>query len=144
MKQIWEEFKKFALKGNVIDMAVGVIVGGAFGKIVSSLVNDIVMPLFGALTAGMDFKSLKWVIRPAVIENGETVRAEAAVLYGSFIQNVVDFLIITVSIFLVVRIVNRKKIAAEKAAAEAAAAAPKPPTEVELLCEIRDLLKEKQ
>jgi len=140
---MWEEFKKFALKGNVIDMAVGVIVGGAFGKIVSSLVNDIIMPLFGALTAGMDFKSLKWVISPAVIENGETVRAEAAVLYGNFIQNVVDFLIIAVSIFLVIRILNRKKIAAEKAAAEAAANAPKSPTEAELLSEIRDLLKEK-
>ena len=140
---MWEEFKKFALKGNVIDMAVGVIVGGAFGKIVSSLVNDIIMPLFGALTAGMDFKSLKWVISPAVIENGETVRAEAAVLYGNFIQNVVDFLIIAVSIFLVIRILNRKKIAAEKAAAEAAANAPTAPTEAELLSEIRDLLKEK-
>ena len=139
---MWEEFKKFALKGNVIDMAVGVIVGGAFGKIVSSLVNDIIMPLFGALTAGMDFKSLNWVISPAVIENGETVRAEAAVLYGNFIQNVVDFLIIAVSIFLVIRILNRKKIAAEKAAAEAANA-PKAPTEAELLSEIRDLLKEK-
>ena len=91
---MWKQFKEFAFKGNVFDMAIGVVVGGAFGKIVTSLVNDIIMPFFGFLTAGMEFKSLKWVLSAAVVENGEVIKPEAAILYGSFIQNIVDFLII--------------------------------------------------
>ena len=140
-----KKFKEFAIKGNVIDMAVGVIIGGAFGKIVTSLVNDIVMPFFGYLTAGMDFKSLKWVLSPAVIEEGVTKKAEAAVLYGNFIQNVIDFFIIAFSIFMVINLITKaKEIAArkEEVAEEAAPEEPKGPTQEELLTEIRDLLKE--
>ena len=141
-----KKFKEFAIKGNVIDMAVGVIIGGAFGKIVTSLVNDIVMPFFGYLTAGMDFKSLKWVLSPAVIEEGVTKKAEAAVLYGNFIQNVIDFFIIAFSIFMVINLITKaKEIAArkEEVAEEAAPEEPKGPTQEELLTEIRDLLKNK-
>ena len=149
---MWQEFKKFAFKGNVMDMAIGVIIGGAFGSIVNSLVNDIIMPFFGFLTAGMDFKSLKWVLSPAeVAADGTVVKAEAAIMYGSFIQNIVNFLIIAASIFFMVRLVTT---ASEKAAelvkkengkAEEAPAPeePKAPTEAELLLQIRDLLAEK-
>lgn len=99
-----KEFKKFALKGNIIDLAVGIIIGGAFGKIVSSLVNDIIMPAIGALLGGINFANLKYVITPAT----DTV-AEAAILYGSFIQSIVDFLIIAMSIFLVIRLLMSMK-----------------------------------
>ena len=145
-----EEFKKFAFKGNVVDMAVGVIIGGAFGKIVTSLVNDVIMPIFGYLTAGMDFKELKWVLSPAILENGNVVKAESALLYGSFLQNVLDFFIIAISIFFMIRLMNRLKEmpikltkgAVEEAVTEAVEeAAPPAPTTEELLTEIRDLLK---
>jgi len=150
-----QEFKDFAMKGNVVDMAVGVVIGGAFGKIVSSLVGDVIMPAIGALMGGLDFTSLRWVIRPAQqVTNaaGEVVKevAEASLNYGNFIQTLVDFLIIALSIFLVIKGINKmsekanaKKKAAEEAAAAAAAAAPAPePTKEEvLLGEIRDLLK---
>ena len=130
-----QDFNAFALKGNVMDMAVGVIIGGAFGKIVTSLVNDILMPLIGMATGGIDFTELKYVIKEA---EGE---AEAVVLpYGQFIQNVVDFLIIAFCIFLMVKgiaALNRKK--EEEAAAPAPA--PEPSAEEKLLTEIRDLLK---
>ena len=95
---MWEEFKKFAFKGNVIDMAVGVVVGGAFSTIVNSLVKDIIMPIFGFITAGMDFTALKVVLSEATEE-----KAEAAILYGSFIQNIISFLIIAFSIFIVIK-----------------------------------------
>ena len=130
-----KEFKEFAFKGNVVDMAVGVIIGGAFGTIVTSLVNDIIMPVFGAITAGMDFKDLKIVLSEAA--NG---RPEAAICYGNFIQNIVNFLIIAFSIFAVIRMVSLAK--KKKDIAEEAAREPKPSSE-ELLSEIRDLLKEK-
>lgn len=138
-KALWEDFKKFAFKGNVIDMAVGVIIGSAFGKIVSSIVNDMVMPLFGFLTSGTDFKALKWVLSPAVVENGAVVKEESAIMYGNFIQNVVDFLIIAVCIFFFLKIMTR----ARKKKEEEVTAAPKAPSEAELLTEIRDLLKER-
>ena len=136
---MWEEFKKFAFKGNVMDMAVGVIVGGAFSTIVTSLVNDIIMPIFGRITAGMDFKALKIVLSEAT----ET-KPEAAILYGNFIQNVISFLIIAFSIFMVIKAIN-KASSFKKAPAveEEVPAAPPAPTEAELLAEIRDLLKEK-
>ncbi len=138
---MWKEFKEFAFKGNVLDMAVGVIIGGAFGKIVTSLVNDVIMPLFGYLTSGMDFKAMKAVLSPAVVnEAGAVVRAESAVLYGSFIQNVVDFLIIAFCIFLFVKLANKLRKLAEKEE-EPVVEAPKGPTTEELLAEIRDLLK---
>ena len=149
---MWQEFKKFAFKGNVMDMAIGVIIGGAFGSIVNSLVNDIIMPFFGFLTAGMDFKSLKWVLSPAeVAADGTVVKAEAAIMYGSFIQNIVNFLIIAASIFFMVRQVTKASekaaelVKKEKGKAEEAPAPeePKAPTEAELLLQIRDLLAEK-
>ena len=97
---MWKEFKEFAFKGNVIDMAVGVVIGSAFGKIVTSLVNDIVMPFFGYLTSGMDFKELKIQL------GGEE---GAAILYGNFIQNIIDFFLIAISIFFFVRLVNNAR-----------------------------------
>ncbi len=129
-----KEFKEFALKGNVIDLAVGVIIGGAFGKIVSSLVNDILMPVIGVILGGISFTDLKYVITPAI---GDA--AEVAILYGSFIQAVVDFLIIAFSIFLFVKLLAFRK----KKEAEAPPATPAPAAEVVLLKEIRDLLKSK-
>ena len=141
-----KEFKEFAIKGNVIDMAVGVIIGGAFGKIVTSVVNDLIMPFFGFLTAGMDFKSLKWVLSPATLdEAGAVLKPEAAITYGNFLQNVIDFLIIAFSIFMFIKMINKMKDLAKKKeeiAKEAAAEEPKGPTQEELLTEIRDLLKD--
>lgn len=129
-----KEFKEFALKGNVIDLAVGVIIGGAFGKIVSSLVNDILMPALGILLGGINFSSLKYVIIPAI---GDA--AEVAILYGAFIQSIVDFIIIAFSIFIFIKLLSsvKKKKPAEEPAP------PAPSQEVILLEEIRDLLKYK-
>ncbi|MEQ8196473.1 MAG: large-conductance mechanosensitive channel protein MscL [Clostridiaceae bacterium] len=127
-----EEFKKFALKGNVLDLAVGVIIGGAFGKIVTSLVNDIIMPIMAVLTGGVKFDSLKLILKEAGT-NSVTLN------YGSFIQNIVDFLIISLSIFFFVKIMNKLN---RKKAVESAPA--KPSAEVELLAEIRDLLKKEK
>ena len=140
---MFDEFKKFAFKGNVVDMAVGVIIGGAFGTIVNSLVNDIIMPVFGFLTAGMDFKSLKIVLSQAVTEGDKVIRPEAAIAYGSFIQNIVNFLIISVSIFAAVKIISRATSKFSKAEEEKEPE-PKEPTQEELLAEIRDLLKSKE
>ena len=128
-----KEFKEFAFKGNVIDLAVGVIIGGAFGKIVTSLVNDLIMPIIGVILGGINFENLKLLIRPA--SNG---MEEAAIKYGAFIQSVVDFLIIAVCIFLFVKLANtltRKKEEEKKP--------EKPSADVVLLTEIRDLLKKK-
>ncbi len=136
---MWKEFKEFAFKGNVLDMAIGVIIGSAFGKIVSSLVNDVFMPLIGMLTGGVNFSTLKLVMSPAEVNAaGEVVKEEAAILYGSFIQNVVDFLLIAICIFIFVKLISkmhRKKM--EEPVVEVAAA----PTSEELLAEIRDLIK---
>ena len=136
---MWKEFKEFAFRGNVLDMAIGVIIGGAFGKIVSSLVNDIFMPLIGMLTGGVNFSTLKLVMSPAKVDAaGTVVKEEAAVLYGSFIQNIVDFLLIAICIFIFVKLISkmhRKKV--EEPAVETVTA----PTSEELLAEIRDLLK---
>lgn len=142
---MWKEFKEFAFKGNIFDMAIGVVVGGAFGKIVTSLVNDIIMPFFGFLTAGMEFKSLKWVLSPAIIENGEIIKPEAAIFYGSFIQNIVDFLIIAFSIFLAVYFASKasKKLRKQREE-QPAPKSPALPSEAELLVEIRDLLQNQQ
>lgn len=138
---MFKKFRDFAFKGNVIDMAVGIIVGGAFSTIVSSLVNDIMMPFFGFLTAGVDFKELKLVLSQAVIENGAVIKPEAAVAYGNFIQNVINFLIISFSIYLMIGFVNktRQRLAPEE---ETKPEAPPEPTQEQLLAEIRDLLKE--
>lgn len=128
-----QEFKKFALKGNVLDLAIGVIIGGAFGKIVTSLVNDIIMPIVSILLGGMNFTDFKYVIKPAT----ETV-AESAIRYGAFIQSAVDFLIIAFSIFLFVKLITKFK-----KKEDAPATAEQAKEEVLLLTEIRDLLKEK-
>lgn len=139
---MWKEFKEFAFKGNVLDLAVGVIIGGAFGKIVTSVVNDLIMPIFGFLMAGMDFKELKFIMSKAVMEGDVVIKPEAAIMYGNFIQNIVDFLIVAASIFLFIRLINKSKERFKKQE-EAAPAAPAGPTQEELLIEIRDLLKEK-
>ncbi len=131
---MWEEFKKFAFKGNVVDMAVGVIIGGAFGKIVSSLVNDIIMPIFGYITSGMDFKNLKITLG---------ADESAQILYGNFIQNVVDFFIIAISVFLFVKLVNNTKDRMKHKEEEEKEEAPQISNEEKLLTEIRDLLKNK-
>ncbi|MDP3385704.1 MAG: large-conductance mechanosensitive channel protein MscL [Eubacteriales bacterium] len=128
-----QDFKKFVMRGNVIDLAVAVIIGGAFGKIVSSFVNDIIMPLIGVILGGIDFKTLRWVIKPAV---GET--PEVAMLYGQFIQNIVDFVIIAFVIFMMIRLIEKAKKKPEPAAPAAPA---EPPADIILLTEIRDLLK---
>ncbi len=139
-----KDFKAFAMKGNVIDMAVGVVIGGAFGKIVTSVVNDVIMPVFGVLTAGVKFTDLKWILSPEVVDEitGEIVKAEVALTYGNLIQQVIDFLLIALSIFVVIRIVTKAGEKLRKKEEEAAIAEePKGPTQEELLTEIRDLLK---
>lgn len=140
------DFKKFAMKGNVVDMAVGVIIGGAFGKIVTSVVNDIIMPPIGLLVGGMNFKDLKWVMKDAVVAADGTVEQAAVSLnYGNFLQQTFDFLIIAFSIFVMIRLISnlsRKK--EEEKPAPAPAPAPEPSAEEKLLAEIRDLLKEKK
>lgn len=143
MSKFFDEFKKFAFKGNVIDMAVGVVIGSAFSKIVTSVVNDLIMPVFGAVTAGADFTSLKIVLSQAVLnEAGEVVTPEAAITYGNLIQNVVDFLLIALSLFIFVSFINKaKERMAKKEEVAPAPEAPKGPTQEELLAEIRDLLK---
>ncbi len=135
-----EEFKEFAMRGNVMDMAVGVVIGGAFGKIVSSLVSDIIMPLVGLIGGGQDFTTLRWVIRDAYVNDKGVEIAEAALNYGNFIQTAVDFVIIAFSIFAVIKLINGFKKKEEEAPAPEEPA-PKPADEV-LLEEIRDLLKE--
>lgn len=137
-----QDFKAFALKGNVVDMAVGVIIGGAFGKIVTSIVNNIIMPPIGVLTGGMDFTDLKLVLKDAVKEGDQVVSEAVTLNYGQFIQDVVDFLVIAFCIFLMVKgiaALSRKK---EEKPAEPAPA-PEPSAEEKLLTEIRDLLKNK-
>ena len=135
-----KEFKEFAMKGNLIDLAVAVIIGGAFGKIVSSFVADIVMPLIGLLLGGVNFADLKWVIKEAVMENGVEKVAAATLNYGNFIQVTIDFLIIALAIFMAIKAMNSMK-KKEEPAPEAPAA---PSAEETLLGEIRDLLKTKK
>ncbi len=135
------EFKKFAIRGNVIDLAVGVIIGGAFGKIVSSFVNDIIMPPLGILIGGVDFKDLNIPLRgPVLNEAGEEVAAAVTLNYGMFIQNVVDFTIIAFVIFMAIQGINKLKTKEE----EKPSAPPAPPKSEVLLEEIRDLLKKQQ
>ena len=141
----FKEFKEFALKGNVMDMAVGVIIGGAFGKIVTSFVNDILMPPVGVLLGNTDFTSLKVVLKKAV-EATDTTPAIEAVTWnsGNFIQQCVDFAILALCIFMMIKMMNRMttKKASEEVAAPAPA--PEPSAEEKLLTEIRDLLKEQK
>lgn len=142
-----QDFKAFAMKGNVVDMAVGVIIGGAFGKIVSSVVADVIMPPIGLLVGGVNFTDLKWVMKPAVIENGEEVVAAVTLNYGNFLQATFDFLIIAFSVFMFVKLITKLAEKRKKQEEEAPATPPAPPApskEEVLLTEIRDLLKEKK
>ena len=129
------EFKEFAVKGNVVDMAVGIIVGAAFGKIVSSLVNDVVMPPIGLLLGGVNFTDLAVVLKAA--EGGA---AAVTINYGVFLQTVLDFVIVAFAIFMAIKAMNTLKRAREEEAPAAPAAPPEPSAEVKLLSEIRDLL----
>lgn len=140
MKSFFKEFKDFAIRGNVVDMAVGVIIGGAFGKIVSSIVNDIIMPPIGWLIGGVNFNDLK-VTLPSIHDAAEGV-APATINYGSFIQTVIDFTIIAFCVFLMIKLIN--KMMKKKAEEKEKPAAPAPSKEAVLLTEIRDILKEKK
>lgn len=140
MKKMLQEFKQFAMRGNVVDMAVGIIIGGAFGKIVTSIVSDIVMPPIGMLVGGVNFTDLKVVLKEAVIENGAEIAPAVTLNYGNFLQVTFDFIIVAFAIFLLVKgmnAINKKK--EEKPAAPAA-----PPADIQLLTEIRDLLKKEK
>ena len=134
MSKFWNDFKAFAMRGNVIDMAVGVIIGGAFGKIVTSLVNDIIMPVVGLATGGVNFTDSRLLLHAAEEEGAQEVWLH----WGVFVQNIVDFLIIAFCLFMAIRILNRFK----KKEEEVPAAPPAPTKEEELLTEIRDLLKQ--
>ncbi|MFA6780139.1 MAG: large-conductance mechanosensitive channel protein MscL [Paludibacteraceae bacterium] len=143
--KILDEFKAFAMRGNVVDMAVGVIIGGAFGKIVSSVVADIIMPPIGLLVGGVNFVDLRWVIKDAILDpvTKNVVTPAVTLNYGNFLQVTFDFLIVAAAVFLFVKLINslnRKK----KEEAAPAPAAPAPTKEELLLTEIRDLLKDRK
>ena len=154
MKKFFADFKAFIAKGNVIDMATAVIIGAAFNKIITSLVNDVIMPLISLLVGGLDVTDWKWVISPEVLdEAGAVVTAENSLKYGMFIQTVIDFLIVAFCIFLALRVILsfkgtfeklKKKEEEEVAQVEEAPAEPEVTPEQQLLTEIRDLLKEKK
>lgn len=139
--KILDEFKAFAMRGNVIDMAVGVIIGGAFGKIVSSVVADMIMPPIGLLVGGVNFTDLKWEMKEAVLNDaGEVVAPAVTLNYGNFLQVTFDFLIVAIAVFAFVKLINSLN---KKKKEEAPAAPPAPSKEEVLLTEIRDLLKNK-
>ena len=154
MKKFFADFKAFIAKGNVIDMATAVIIGAAFNKIITSLVNDIIMPLISLLVGGLDVTDWKWVISPEVLdETGAVVTVENALKYGMFIQTVIDFLIVAFCLFLALRVVLTFKGTFEKltnkeqeeaAETEEALAEPELTVEQQLLTEIRDLLKQEK
>ena len=140
MSKFMQEFKEFAVKGNAVDMAVGVIIGGAFGKIVTSIVNDIIMPPTGYIIGGVNFSDLKYELPKVVVQGVEL--APATINYGTFIQTILDFIIVAFCVFMMVKGINRLS---RKKAEEPAAPAPEPAPSAEekLLEEIRDLLKNK-
>ena len=133
------EFRQFAMRGNVVDLAVGVIIGGAFGKIVSSFVADVLMPPIGALLGGTDFTGLKLVIKDKVVEADKVVSQAVTLNYGNFIQVTIDFLIIAFSIFMMIKMMNAMN--KKEVQAPAPPAPAEPSNEEKLLTEIRDLLK---
>ena len=148
MKKFFEEFKTFAMRGNVIDMAVGVVIGGAFGKITTSIVNDIIMPIIGVLTGGLNFGDWKVVLKEAVTsmnEAGEAVveSAEVAITFGNTIAVILDFIIIAFAVFCMVKALNNLHRKKEEPAPEPEPEPDPAPTAEELLAEIRDLLKNK-
>ena len=145
MKKFFEEFKTFAMRGNVIDMAVGVVIGGAFGKITTSIVNDIIMPFISILTGGINFSDWKIVLKEAVLgADGAEVAKEVAITYGNTIAIILDFIIIAFAVFCMVKALNNLHKKKEEPAPEPAPEPEPPaPTSEELLAEIRDLLKDK-
>ena len=141
-----QEFKKFISKGNVLELAIGLIMATYFGAIVKSLVNDIIMPPIGKMMGGVDFDKLKYIIQEKVPESTEGAGdgvAEVAITYGAFINTIVTFLIVSFSVFFIIRSYNKMKSRIEKKKEEAPAAPPEPSKEEKLLTEIRDLLKDK-
>ena len=141
MKKFFEEFKKFAMRGNVIDLAVGVVIGGAFGKITTSIVNDVIMPVIGVLTGGLNFGDWKIVLKQAVLDaEGAVLNPEVAITFGNTISVILDFIIIAFAVFCLVRGINSLHRKKEEAPA-APPAPPEPSAEEKLLTEIRDLLK---
>ena len=144
-KGFFAEFKTFAMRGNVIDLAVGVVIGGAFGKITTSIVNDIIMPLISMLTGGINFSDWKWVLKEAVLNaEGAVEKAEVAVNFGNTIAIILDFIIIAFAVFCMVKFLNNLHRKTEEPAPEPEPEpAPPAPTTEELLAEIRDLLKNK-
>lgn len=140
MKRFYKEFKEFAVKGSVVDLAIGVVIGTAFNKIVSSLVNDVIMPPFGLLWGSKDFANYKWVLKDAQLNDaGKVIENEVALNYGAFGAHVLDFIIIAFSIFIVLKFVNSLR---RKAEDEGETSVPTP-KDIQLLVEIRDLLKKK-
>lgn len=137
---VMKEFKEFAMKGNVVDMAVGFILGGAFSTIVKSLVNDVIMPPIGLALGGVDFSNLKVVLKEAVMNGEEVVTEAVSINYGMFINNVISFIIVAACLFFIIKAMNSLKKKEEEAPAEPGAPPP-PPREEVLLEEIRDLLK---
>ena len=148
MKKMLAEFKAFIMRGNVLDMAVGVIVAGAFGKITTSLVNDVFMPFISFLFGARDMTALNLVVRPEVVnEAGEVVQAAITIGFGTFVATIIDFILVALVVFMVVKAINAAKAKLEKKKEEEPAAPPAPPApskEEVLLTEIRDLLKNKQ
>lgn len=144
--KIAKEFKEFIARGNVMDMAIGVIVGSAFGKITTSLVNDVLMPVLGWIIGDIDLTALNITLAPAVTENGEIVKEAVVMGVGTLIATIIDFLLVALVIFFVVKGINtaKRRMEKPKAEEEAPAAAPEPSAEEKLLAEIRDLLKEQK
>lgn len=139
---MWKDFKAFAMQGNVMDMAIGVIIGGAFGKIVTSLVSDIIMPILGILTGGINFSNLKLILKEAEIDStGKVISPENAINYGVFLDTILNFLIIAFCIFMVIRLLQGAKNKLIKAQEEEDEKAEEKPSVEDLLGEIRDLLK---
>ena len=147
MKKMFKEFKDFVMRGNVLDMAVGVIVAGAFGKITTSLVNDVFMPFISFLFGSRDMTALNLVVRPEIVNDaGEVIQAGITIGFGTFVATIIDFILVALVVFLVVKAINAAKAKMEKPAEEAPAEEPAPPApsaEEVLLTEIRDLLKNK-
>ena len=149
MKKFFEEFKTFAMRGNVVDLAVGVVIGGAFGKITTSIVNDIIMPIISLLTGSLNFNEWQWVLKEAVTKVNtagveEVVSAAITVNFGNLISVILDFIIIAFAVFCMVKGINAMHRKEEAPAEEPAPEAPPAPTSEELLAEIRDLLKERK
>lgn len=136
-----KEFKEFAMKGNVVDLAVGLIIGAAFGKIVTSLVGDVLMPPIGLLIGGVDFSDLAVTLKDAVVDDaGAVIEPAVVVAYGKFVQTIIDFLIVAAAIFVVVKVMNEAKRRMERKAEESPEA-PEVPADIKLLTEIRDELR---